>query len=100
MYVRVARFEGGSADEIRQTAAMIRERSQSGPPEGVPPNSGFRLLVDPDNGRALAIGFFETEDDLRQADAALNAMDPPGNANLGNRVSVEFYEVGVEAGTV
>ena len=100
MYARVARWEGGEADAMRQTAARIQELSKSGPPEGVPANSGFRLLVDPDNGRSLAIGFFETEEDLRKADEALNAMTPPPGANLGERASVEFYEVAVEAGTV
>ena len=100
MYARVARWEGGDAEAMRQTAERIKEQAATGPPEGVPGNSGFRLLIDPDNGRALAIGFFETEDDLRQADAALNAMTPPPGANLGERTAVEFYEVAVEAGTV
>ena len=98
MYARVARWEGAEADAIRQTAARIKEQAASGPPEGVPA-SGFRLLIDPDNGRTLAIGFFETEDDLRKGDEALNAMTPP-DEGLGRRTSVEFYEIAVEAGTV
>ena len=98
MYARVARWEATDAEAMRQTAERIKERAQGGPPEGVPA-SGFRLLIDPENGRALAIGFFETEDDLRQGDAALKDMTPP-DEGLGQIASVEFYEVAVEAGTV
>ncbi|HVX83018.1 MAG TPA: hypothetical protein VHB23_16735, partial [Devosiaceae bacterium] len=62
-----------------------------GPPEGVP-STGFLLLQDPAGGRALAIGFFETEEDYRQGDETLNSMSPPGDG-MGQRVSVEKYEV-------
>jgi len=44
----------------------------------------------------LNISLFETEDDLRQGDATLNAMDPPIPGALGQRTSVEMYEVGVK----
>ncbi|HEV2061810.1 MAG TPA: hypothetical protein VGR12_03075 [Solirubrobacteraceae bacterium] len=67
----------------------------SGPPEGVPAKS-FRLLIDPDEGRALAIAMFETEDDLRKGDEALNAMEP--EEPIGRRTSVEMYEVAVDVG--
>ena len=75
MYARVARWEGGEADAIRRSAERIG--SETGPPEGVPAK-GFLLLIDPEGGRGLAIGLFETEDDLRQGDETLNAMNPPG----------------------
>ena len=39
--------------------------------------------------------FFETEDDLRKGDEALNAMTPPSDSP-GQRVSVEVYEVAVD----
>ncbi len=35
MYARVARFEGGEGDAIRQNAREIASRGESGPPEGV-----------------------------------------------------------------
>jgi hypothetical protein len=94
MYARVSRWEGGDAEAIRATAAEISERSKTGPPEGVP-GKALLLLTDPDNGRAMAIGLFETEADLRQGDAALNAMDPPG-PGMGRRAAVEMYEVAVD----
>ena len=91
MYARVARWEDGDADEIRKAAAEINSRADTGPPEGVP-STGFTLLIDPDNGRAIAIGLFETEEDYAKGDETLNAMDPPGGS-LGKRASVDKYEV-------
>lgn len=90
MYARVARFENGDADAIRQSAAQINAEAESGPPEGVPAR-GFVFLVDPDGGRVMAISLFETEDDLRQGDAKLNEMSPP--TPMGTRATVERYEV-------
>jgi hypothetical protein len=94
MYARVARFEGAGAEELEQTIAKIRGEAESGPPEGVPAK-GFLLLSDAENGRALGITFFETEDEYRQGDEKLNAMSPPGEG-MGRRASVEKYEVGFE----
>lgn len=94
MYARVTRWEGAEPDGMRRSAEQIRERSGSGPPEGVPA-VGFTLLFDPEGGRGLAITLFETEEDLRQGDAALSAMDPPDDG-MGRRASVDVYEVGVD----
>ncbi len=92
MYARVARWEGQTGEELRGIADYINK--QSGPPEGVP-STGIMMLMDPDNGRSLMIGLFETEDDLRKGDETLNAMDPPRD-DAGERASVELYEVGVD----
>ena len=94
MYARVVRFEGGDGDVIRSTAAEIASQAASGPPEGVPA-TGFLFLIDPDNGRTLAVALFETEDDRRTGDETLNAMSPPGEG-LGKRAAVEMYEVAVD----
>ncbi len=93
MYARVARWEGADADGLRKAAKRMNEEAASGPPPGVPAKS-FRLLIDPEGGRALAIALFETEDDMRKGDEALNAMDPEDP--VGQRVSVEMYEVAVD----
>jgi hypothetical protein len=93
MYARVAKWEGGSADAIRESVAQIRTDSASGPPEGVP-STGFTFLTDVQNGRVMAIGLFETEEDLRKGDATLNEMSPP--TSMGDRVSVEHYEVAAD----
>jgi hypothetical protein len=94
MYARVVHWEGADADDLRKSAEEINSRAQSGPPEGVPSN-GFTLLIDPDNGRALAIGLFETEDDYAKGDETLNSMDPPGGG-MGNRTGVDKYEVALD----
>lgn len=93
MYARVARWEGADAEGLRRAAGRMSSQAASGPPEGVPATS-FRLLIDPDGGRALAIALFETEDDLRKGDATLNAMSPEDP--IGRRTSVEMYEVAVD----
>jgi hypothetical protein len=95
MHARVASFEGGDPDQVREMIKEIEQRSQSGPPEGVPA-VGFLLLHRADEGKAVAISLFETEEDLKQGDATLNAMDPPAPGALGERTSVETYEVGVK----
>ncbi len=81
---------------MRRTVEQINSDATSGPPEGVPAK-GFMMLIDPEKGQGLAISLFETEDDLRTGDETLNSMNPPGEG-LGHRVSVEIYEVGVDAG--
>jgi hypothetical protein len=96
MYARVARWEGADAETLERTAAEIRKQAadESGPPEGVPAK-GLLLLNDAEAGRSIAISLFETEDDYRQGDETLNAMNPPGEG-MGRRVSVEKYEVAVQ----
>jgi hypothetical protein len=94
MYARVARFEGGNADEIKAAVAEIKSSAESGPPEGVP-STGFTFLANAEAGTVLAIGMFETEEDLRKGSEVLDTMDPPGGG-FGRRVSVETYEVGFE----
>lgn len=89
MFARVSRWEGLDQQAIRQFAEMIE--STDGPPEGVPA-SGILVLSDAESGRSLVIGLFDTEDDLRQGDAALKAMDRPPEAQ-GEISTVEFYEV-------
>lgn len=94
MYARVARWEGAEPEAIRSTAEAINAEAASGPPEGVPAK-GFLVLVDPDNGRTLAVALFDTEADLRQGDEVLNSMNPPGDG-MGSRTAVEMYEVAVD----
>jgi hypothetical protein len=97
MYARVVRWEGADADAMRRSAEDINARSESGPPEGLPPSS-FRLLVDYEAGRALGIAFFDSEEDLRKGHEVLESMSPPGDG-FGRRVSVEMYEVPVDVGS-
>ena len=94
MYARVARWEGAEGDALRRSADEINANADAGPPPGVPAK-GFLMLIDPDSGRSLAIALFETEEDLRTGDEALNAMNPSGD-DVGKRTSVEKYEVAVD----
>lgn len=94
MYARVASWEGGDADAIRASAAGINEQAADGPPEGLPA-TGIMLLVDPKGGRSTSIVLFETEDAMREGDATLNTMSPPGDG-MGTRTAVGFYEVAID----
>jgi hypothetical protein len=94
MYARVARWEGASAEALKQSADGIRSDAESGPPEGLPAKK-LLLLQDPDGGRAMAITLYETEEDYRQGDATLNSMSPLGDG-MGQRVGVDKYEVAID----
>ena len=94
MYARVARWEGATGDGLRRSADEIKAQADQGPPPGVPAK-GFTMLIDPESGRSLAIALFETEEDLRKGDEALNEMNPSSD-DVGHRVSVETYEVAVD----
>jgi len=95
MYARVATFEGDAASFYASLEDMRRDAS-SGPPEGVPA-TGFLMLLDRDAGEGLAIALFDSEEDMRKGDEALNAMSPPGDSPM-RRVSVKKYEVPVKFG--
>ncbi len=93
MYARVARWDGGDGEAIRRASEQIRGEASSGPPEGVAAK-GLVMLIDPDGGRSMAISLFETEEDLRKADAIFNTMSP--GEDIGTRAAVEAYEVVVD----
>ena len=95
MYARVAKFEGDAASFDASLEDMRRDAS-SGPPEGVPA-TGFLMLLDRDAGEGLAIALFDSEEDMRKGDEALNAMSQPGDSPM-RRVSVKKYEVPVKFG--
>jgi hypothetical protein len=93
MYARVTKFDHGDAEAMDSALAQISSDADSGPPEGVPA-TGFLLLADRDNAQTYAIGFFDTEEDLRTGDAALNAMTPP--EGMGTRSDVSLCEVALK----
>ena len=94
MHARVATFDGGDSNQVREVVKSIEQRSESGPPEGVPA-VGMLLLHQPD-GKVLAISLFDSEADLQTGDATLSSMEPPVPGGLGQRTSVEHYEVGLK----
>jgi len=89
MFARVATFEGADRSAIQGAVEGIRQ--QSGPPEGVPAKQ-FLMLSDLDAGKVMAIGFFETREDLEAGNAVLNEMSPPAG-NLGRRTALDLMEV-------
>jgi hypothetical protein len=84
---RVVAFDGVSSDRM---AEMQREMQGNERPDDVPAKEVV-VLHDPEAEKSLVILFFETEDDYRRGDAALNAM--PAGDTPGQRTSVAKYEV-------
>lgn len=93
MYARVATFEGDPS-QADTAIEFVREQQEAGPPPGLETAKGMLMLIDRQSGKGLGITLFENEEDMRRADEALNAMNPP--AGTGRRVSVDFYEVPVQ----
>jgi hypothetical protein len=90
VFARIARFEGAEPDRMQDMVDEIR--NDPGPPEGVPATR-FMMFLDRASGTGLAVSFYESEEDMRAGDQALNDMSPPPIPGLGRRVSVELYEV-------
>jgi hypothetical protein len=84
---RVVSFEGVSSDRM---AEMQREMQGNEQPENVPAKE-IVVLHDPEAEKSVVILFFETEEDYRRGDEALNAM--PAGDTPGRRTSVAKYDV-------
>ena len=88
-YARAVTFEGVDRNRI---AELKRQLESDERPADIPATE-IILFYDAEAERSLVIVFFENEDDYRQGDAALNAMDPGDTP--GQRTSVTKYEVAV-----
>ena len=86
---RVVMFEGVGRERIEE---MKREMAEGDRPDDVPAKE-IVVLHDPEAEQSLVILFFETEDDYRRGDEALNAM--PAADTPGRRASVTKYDVAV-----
>ena len=86
---RVVSFEGVSSDRMTE---MQREMEGGDRPDDVPAKE-IVVLHDPEAEKSLVILFFDTEDDYRRGDEALNAM--PASDTPGQRTAVAKYEVAV-----
>ena len=95
MYVRIARFEGGDLAEGDQAVARVNELMQGDTPPRLEAAKRFLMLIDRQNGRGVGMTFFDTEEDMRRGDEALNSMTRPAGAS-GQRTSVEMYEVAID----
>ena len=84
---RVVSFDGVDSERIASLTRDIQEGEQ---PEGLSA-SEMLLLHDPDNDQALAIVFFDNEDEYRKGDEILGGM--PAGDTPGRRTSVTKYQV-------
>lgn len=91
MHARVVRFTDVTPERLAEV--MSRVEDSDGPPPGVD-STGIQLLVDEEQGTAVFVGFFETEDKMREAGAIFEQMDP--SETPGTRASVDMCEVKVE----
>jgi hypothetical protein len=105
MYARIATFEGIPPNRIDEQVAEMRRVAnavRAGTPLPDTPAevrtlvdtlSRFVYVVDRESGTGVGISFTENEDDMRRADAAMNAM-PPGDPEDGRRTGpAEIFEV-------
>jgi hypothetical protein len=88
---RVVQFDDVSPDRMAQLKSQVESGER---PEGLPATEMI-LLHDAENGKALAVIFFDNEEDYRQGDATLSAM--PADEVPGTRASVTKYDVAVRA---
>jgi hypothetical protein len=107
MYARVARFEGLDPSRIDEQVAEMKQQMAAGRtgelPEGAPEEARTLMetvtrwvqLVDRDKGTAVGIAFSESEESVRQADEALNAMSP-GQGQGRRTGAAEIYEVVID----
>ena len=88
MYARVVRFTDVNAERIEQVLAGIQE--SGGPPPGVS-ISRLQMLTDAQQGTAVVLQYFDTEDDMDAAARVFDAMDT--SETPGARSSVDTCEV-------
>jgi hypothetical protein len=88
-FARVVSFDGVTKQRIEE---LRREIGEGQRPDEIPATE-IMVLHDPEGEKSLAIVFFETEDDYRKGDAALDAM--PTGDTPGSRTSVTKYEVAI-----
>lgn len=94
MWVRVARFEGGTAEGLDAEVARTKEQIAQGgaPPPGLEGVKRVVEAIDRSRGSAVALVYCDTEEDMRKAHEALDAMTPSAEAS-GRRASVDVYEI-------
>ena len=84
---RVVTFDGVTSDRMKE---MRQEMEGDDRPDDVPATE-IVVLHDAEAEKSLVIVFFDTEEDYRRGDAALNAI--PASDTPGQRTSVARYEV-------
>jgi len=85
---RVVSFDGVNSDRMAEMQKEMEGNSER--PENVPAKE-IVVLHDPENDKSLVILFFDSDEDYRTGDEALNAM--PTTDTPGQRTSVTKYQV-------
>jgi hypothetical protein len=94
VYARVASFEGGNTERLRE---MNEEAMSSGTMEMPAGMSRVMLLSNEAGDRRLFVSFFETRAELDAAEARFESMGDEISEDIrGRRTSVEVYEVVME----
>ena len=101
MFVRIARFEGGTAAQIEEEGSRIRrdlEAARRGEPGPEVPSElalltrRIEMLVDRERGAIVVLVYAETEEQAQEIDRIMDQMSP-STEGWGQRVSAEVYEV-------
>jgi hypothetical protein len=87
----VVRFTDVTAERIEHLLARIKE--SDGPPPEVP-TTGLEMLFDADQGTAVVLQFFDSEENMRIGSEAFSAMD--SSETPGTRTSVDMCELKLE----
>ncbi|MFZ0379944.1 MAG: antibiotic biosynthesis monooxygenase [Solirubrobacteraceae bacterium] len=84
------------AEKLDELAKLAREQLPAA--HGLPGFRGFYYLIDRDNGKALVISLWETEEDLRQLEANNASMREhlKAEARLESPLA-EIFEVDLQA---
>jgi hypothetical protein len=93
VFARVATFEVDDPGLIDGEIETTRRYTDGGRlPDGIPA-VGFLMMVDRERGKVVEVLLFETEGDLREGDATMNAI-APGEGSM-HRVELDLFEVPV-----
>ena len=96
MFARVSTFTGAS-DQVDEAVRQVREDVLPRT-EQLDGYRGAYLLVDRENGKSLAVTFWESEEAMRESEEATSTLRSEIADSLGTQmIGVERYEVAVAA---
>jgi hypothetical protein len=90
MHARVVRFTDVTSERISEVVSRVESE---GPPSGVEP-TGVELFFDESQGTAIFVGYFDSEEKMRDASAVFEAMD--ASDTPGSRASIDLCEIKVQ----
>jgi hypothetical protein len=91
MHMRVVRFT--DVDPARVKSLVSEMEASEGPPEGIKA-TGLQVVLDEDQRTAVVLQFFDSAEDMRDSEAAFDAMDP--SETPGTRASIDRGEVALD----